>query len=215
YAEPPPPGLVPSCAEGGVLGVLPGIIGSIQAMETIKLVLGVGEPLIGRLVLFDALKLQFRELKLEKDPDCPVCGSHPTVTGLLEGAEPAGRDRRVGGERGSVAAALLGRTGGRPDGNRVDEGTAGLADREKGRRGDLPPCLFNPAVRPSRCAGCSIQTASLPVRLSARSAEGGTRTPTGLRPLRPERSGRKPVGVRVPPSALRAEGGTRTPTGLR
>jgi adenylyltransferase/sulfurtransferase len=96
YSEPPPPGLVPSCAEGGVLGVLPGIIGSIQAMETIKLILGVGEPLIGRLVLFDALKLQFRELKLEKDPDCPVCGRHPTVTQLIDyeafcgiGAEPS------------------------------------------------------------------------------------------------------------------------------
>jgi sulfur-carrier protein adenylyltransferase/sulfurtransferase len=96
YSEPPPPGLVPSCAEGGVLGVLPGIIGSIQAMETIKLILGVGEPLIGRLILFDALKFQFRELKLEKDPDCPVCGRNPTVTELLDyeafcgiGAEPA------------------------------------------------------------------------------------------------------------------------------
>src|SRR3989449_8114728 len=84
YSEPPPPGLVPWCAEGGVLGVLPGIIGSIQAMETIKLILGAGQPLIGRLVLFDALKLQFRELKLEKDPDCPVCGSHPTVTELID-----------------------------------------------------------------------------------------------------------------------------------
>src|SRR5258706_102096 len=96
YSEPPPPGLVPSCAEGGVLGVLPGIIGSIQAMETIKLILGAGQPLIGRLVLFDALKLQFRELKLEKDPDCPVCGAHPTVTELIDyqafcgiGAEPS------------------------------------------------------------------------------------------------------------------------------
>src|SRR5690349_15847809 len=96
YSEPPPPGLVPSCAEGGVLGVLPGIVGSIQAMETIKLILGVGESLIGRLVLFDALRLQFRELKLEKDPDCPVCGSHPTVTRLIDyeafcgiGAEPS------------------------------------------------------------------------------------------------------------------------------
>ncbi|MGH7673220.1 MAG: molybdopterin-synthase adenylyltransferase MoeB [Gemmatimonadales bacterium] len=96
YAEPPPPGLVPSCAEGGVLGVLPGIIGSIQALETLKLILGVGQPLIGRLVLFDALKLQFRELRLEKDPDCPVCGTHPTVRALIDyeafcgiGAEPA------------------------------------------------------------------------------------------------------------------------------
>jgi adenylyltransferase/sulfurtransferase len=96
YSEPPPPGLVPSCAEGGVLGVLPGIIGSIQALETIKLILGAGDPLIGRLVLFDALKLQFRELKLAKDPDCPVCGFHPTVTSLIDyqafcgvGAEPS------------------------------------------------------------------------------------------------------------------------------
>ncbi len=96
YAEPPPPGLVPSCAEGGVLGVLPGIIGSIQAMETIKLIVGAGEPLIGRLLLFDALRLEFRELKLEKDPDCPVCGRHPTVTELIDyeafcgiAAEPA------------------------------------------------------------------------------------------------------------------------------
>src|SRR2546427_1021412 len=96
FSEPPPPGLVPSCAEGGVLGGLPGIIGSIQAMETIKLILGAGQPLIGRLVLFDALKLQFRELKLEKDPDCPVCGAHPTVTELIDyqafcgiGAEPS------------------------------------------------------------------------------------------------------------------------------
>ncbi len=103
YSEPPPPGLVPSCAEGGVLGVLPGIIGSIQAMETIKLILGAGQPLIGRLVLFDALKLQFRELKLEKDPDCPVCGAHPTVTGLIDyeafcgiGAEPAYDGAEIG-----------------------------------------------------------------------------------------------------------------------
>ena len=84
YAEPPPPGLVPSCAEGGVLGVLPGIIGSVQAMETIKLIIGKGEPLIGRLLLFDALRLKFRELRLEKDPDCPVCGKHPTITSLID-----------------------------------------------------------------------------------------------------------------------------------
>jgi molybdopterin/thiamine biosynthesis adenylyltransferase/rhodanese-related sulfurtransferase/molybdopterin converting factor small subunit len=84
YPEPPPPGLVPSCAEGGVLGVLPGIIGTIQANETIKLILGIGEPLIGRFLIFDALRMKFRELKLRKDPDCPVCGTHPTVTKLID-----------------------------------------------------------------------------------------------------------------------------------
>jgi len=96
YSEPPPPGLVPSCAEGGVLGVLPGIIGSIQALETIKLILGAGDTLIGRLVLFDALKLKFRELRLRKDPECPLCGEHPTIHELIDyeafcgiGAAPA------------------------------------------------------------------------------------------------------------------------------
>ena len=84
YPEPPPPGLVPSCAEGGVLGVLPGIIGVIQATEAIKLILGAGEPLIGRFLIFDALRMKFRELKLKKDPDCPVCGTHPTVTELID-----------------------------------------------------------------------------------------------------------------------------------
>jgi molybdopterin/thiamine biosynthesis adenylyltransferase/rhodanese-related sulfurtransferase len=90
YPEPPPPGLVPSCAEGGVLGVLPGIIGSIQAMETIKLILGIGEPLVGRLLLFDALAMRFRELKLKKSPDCPVCGDHPTLTKLIDYEEFCG-----------------------------------------------------------------------------------------------------------------------------
>ena len=84
YPEPPPPGLVPSCAEGGVLGVLPGIIGVIQATEAIKLILGIGDPLIGRFLIYDALKMRFRELKLRKDPDCPVCGTHPTVTKLID-----------------------------------------------------------------------------------------------------------------------------------
>jgi molybdopterin/thiamine biosynthesis adenylyltransferase/rhodanese-related sulfurtransferase/molybdopterin converting factor small subunit len=84
YPEPPPPGLVPSCAEGGVLGVLPGIVGCIQANETLKLILGIGEPLIGRFLVFDALRMKFRELKLRKDPDCPVCGTHPTVTALID-----------------------------------------------------------------------------------------------------------------------------------
>lgn len=84
YPEPPPPGLVPSCAEGGVLGILPGLLGVIQATEVIKLILGNGEPLIGRLLLVDSLNMKFRELKLRKNPDCPVCGTHPTVTKLID-----------------------------------------------------------------------------------------------------------------------------------
>ena len=84
YPEPPPPGLVPSCAEGGVLGVLPGIIGTIQATEAIKLIMGIGEPLVGRFLIYDALRMRFRELKLKKDPDCPVCGTHPTVRELID-----------------------------------------------------------------------------------------------------------------------------------
>jgi adenylyltransferase/sulfurtransferase len=84
YPEPPPPGLVPSCAEGGVLGVLPGIVGNLQALETIKLILSEGDPLIGRLILFDALKMSFRELKLRKDPECVLCGKNATSKELID-----------------------------------------------------------------------------------------------------------------------------------
>lgn len=84
YPEPPPPGLVPSCQEAGVLGVLPGIIGTIQAVETLKLILGKGEPLIGRLLLFDALTMEFREVRLKRDADCPICGERPTITALMD-----------------------------------------------------------------------------------------------------------------------------------
>ena len=105
YPEPPPPGLVPSCAEGGVLGILPGPIGLIQATEAVKLILGIGEPLIGRLLLYDALAMRFRELKLRKNPECPVCGEHPTITQLIDyhqfcgvpqpSAQPAAQETKV------------------------------------------------------------------------------------------------------------------------
>jgi sulfur-carrier protein adenylyltransferase/sulfurtransferase len=95
FPEPPPPGLVPSCAEGGVLGVLPGIIGALQANEVIKLIVGIGEPLIGRLVLFDALALKFRELRLKKNPDCPLCSAHPTLTQLIDYEQFCGLGRGV------------------------------------------------------------------------------------------------------------------------
>ncbi len=84
YPEPPPPGLVPSCAEGGVLGILPGVVGTIQATEAVKLIMGVGEPLVGRFLVYDALRMRFRELKLRRDPDCPVCGDNPSVTALID-----------------------------------------------------------------------------------------------------------------------------------
>ena len=84
YPEPPPPGLVPSCAEGGVLGVLPGLVGLIQATETVKLILGVGQPLVGRLLLYDALGMRFRELKIRRDAECPVCGERPTIRELID-----------------------------------------------------------------------------------------------------------------------------------
>ncbi|MEO8098383.1 MAG: molybdopterin-synthase adenylyltransferase MoeB [Acidobacteriota bacterium] len=104
YPEPPPPGLVPSCAEGGVLGILPGIIGLIQATEAIKLILGVGEPLVGRLVLYDALAMRFRELKLRRNPECPVCGDNPTVTKLIDYEQFCGLPQHEGPAAAEVNA---------------------------------------------------------------------------------------------------------------
>jgi sulfur-carrier protein adenylyltransferase/sulfurtransferase len=102
YPEPPPPGLVPSCAEGGVLGILPGLVGVIQATEVIKLILGQGDPLIGRLLLVDALGMKFRELKLRKNPDCPACGTHRTITKLIDYNQFCG----IRGEEKPVDAAI-------------------------------------------------------------------------------------------------------------
>jgi molybdopterin/thiamine biosynthesis adenylyltransferase/rhodanese-related sulfurtransferase len=102
YPEPPPPGLVPSCAEGGVLGILPGLVGIIQATEAIKLILGKGQPLIGRVLLVDAMGMKFRELKLRKNPDCPVCGTHPKVTKLIDYQQFCG----IRGEEAPVSTSV-------------------------------------------------------------------------------------------------------------
>src|SRR6476620_9348511 len=112
YPEPPPPGLVPSCAEGGVLGVLPGVIGCIQATETLKLIIWAGEPLIGRFLIFDALRMKFRELKVRKDPDCPVCGTHPTVTKLIDyeqfcGVQSSTQEAPMSGSTTEISAVDL------------------------------------------------------------------------------------------------------------
>ena len=95
YPEPPPPGLVPSCAEGGVLGILPGMIGVIQATETVKLIMGIGESLVGRLVRYDALEMRFREYKVRRDPECPVCGDHPTIKKLIDYQQFCGIPQQV------------------------------------------------------------------------------------------------------------------------
>lgn len=103
YPEPPPPGLVPSCAEGGVLGVLPGILGTLQAMEALKLILGIGQPLKNRVLLFDALQMRFRELKLRKSPDCPICGPHRTIHKLIDYQEFCG----IRGAEAAPAASAM------------------------------------------------------------------------------------------------------------
>lgn len=107
FAEPPPPEMVPNCAEGGVLGVLPGIVGCIQAAEALKLLLGAGEPLVGRLLLFDAMRMRFREMRLRRDPACPACGENPTIHELIDyerfcGVAPAeaGKETGMGDEQG-------------------------------------------------------------------------------------------------------------------
>ncbi len=104
YPEPPPPDLVPNCAEGGVLGILPGVIGVIQATETVKLILGIGKPLLGRLMLYDALDMTFREMKVRKNPRCPICGPNPTITGLIDYEEFCG----VRGVEAAPTGASLG-----------------------------------------------------------------------------------------------------------
>ncbi len=107
FAEPPPPDLVPNCAEAGVLGVLPGIVGSLQALEAIKWILGVGEPLIGRLLLVDALRLQFRELSVQRDPACAVCGDSPSVTELIDYEAYCGSGQHAEGDRPELAVEEL------------------------------------------------------------------------------------------------------------
>jgi sulfur-carrier protein adenylyltransferase/sulfurtransferase len=167
FPEPPPPGLVPSCAEGGVLGVLPGIVGSLQALEVVKLVLGAGESLVGRLVLFDALSLQFRELKVEKDPRCPMCGEAPTIRALIDYEE------FCGGTRGQepVIESETPRQRARADAIEVEELHARLATGEPVRLIDVRE-PFETAI--ARIAGGElIPLGDLPARLSTLDPDAG------------------------------------------
>jgi len=150
HPEPPPPGLVPNCAEAGVLGVLPGIIGIIQATEAIKLLTGIGEPLIGRFVIYDALRMRFRELKLRKDPECAMCGEHPTIRELIgyEGYCDAGRQTPA---PAGVAAGFS-----RP-GNPMDITVRELKERMD--RGEAPRVID--VREPYEHAICSIPGAEL------------------------------------------------------
>jgi sulfur-carrier protein adenylyltransferase/sulfurtransferase len=136
YPEPPPPGLVPSCAEGGVLGVLPGVVGTIQATEAIKLIIQSGDPLIGRLLLFDALQMRFRALKLQKDRECPVCGDNPTVTKLIDyelfcGITPAVK----AADKGTIAPELEATVDDLKE--RLDKGDVFLLDVREPREYDI------------------------------------------------------------------------------
>jgi len=151
YPEPPPPGLVPSCAEGGVLGILPGVIGAIQATEVVKLVLGEGEPLVGRLLLYDALAMTFREMRVRRDPECPVCGDHPTIRELRDTEDFCG-----------VAAPA-------PDAVQHDIRPREL--RERLHRGD--PILLLDVRNPEEFAICRLEGAELvPVHLLPERWEG-------------------------------------------
>lgn len=123
HPEPPPAGLVPSCAEAGVLGVLPGVIGTIQATEALKLILGIGAPLVGRFLVYDALTMRFRDLKLPKDPDCPVCGVHPTITELRESdgycSTEQGDNRHASQTKGTTSEMTVRELKARMDGGRA------------------------------------------------------------------------------------------------
>ena len=158
YPEPPPPGLVPSCAEGGVLGVLPGVIGTIQATEALKLILGAGSTLVGRLLLYDAWSMKFRELKLRRDPACPICGDHPSIKGLIDYEEFCGIPQAAAT---SAAAPGVPETTVEELKARIDAQGAVLPARRAraARIPDQPHCGLDadsarPAAQPSRRAAC-------------------------------------------------------------
>ena len=134
YPEPPPPGMVPSCAEGGVLGILPGVVGTIQAVEAIKTILGKGESLVGRLLLFDALNMNFRELKLKKNPNCPICGQHATIKSLIDYEAFCGLDQTKSlGEENEITVTELKKL--------MDTGSVNLIDVREPQEYDI--CKIN------------------------------------------------------------------------
>ena len=183
YPEPPPPGLVPSCAEGGVLGVLPGIIGTIQATEAIKLIIGAGEPLVGRLLLFDALRMTFRTLTLRRDPECPVCGDHPTVRELIDYEQFCGITPEAAHQTDASTTAA-------PDAQSGDDETAtGLAARVREGR----PVWILDVREPREFEICRIP--------------GSTLIPLGDLP---KRLGEIPQGAGAPEVVVHCKSGVRS-----
>jgi adenylyltransferase/sulfurtransferase len=186
YPEPPPPGLVPSCAEGGVLGILPGAIGVVQATEAVKLILGIGEPLIGRLMLYDALGMSFREMKLRKDPGCPICGENPTVTELIDYEEFCGI----------------------PQANAVaqENGVPEITVKElKQKMDDGEPSTFSTCASRTSTRSPTSASSSCPWASFRGASRSSTRTRTSPSTARPA------VGARRPSSSCRTPGsGTST-----
>ena len=210
YPEPPPPGLVPSCAEGGVLGILPGTIGLIQATETVKLILGIGRPLVGRLLLYDALDMRFREVKLRKNPECPICGEHPTITKLIDYHQFCGVPRPQAGEPGPGDEARRRRN--RCHGSQAEAGsrrpvpadrrsrTARAPDREH-PRGEVDPPRGVPQAR-GRVGSRARDRHPLQERSAQRQ---GLRHPARSRlPARPQHEGRH-SGLERPGGPQRAK----------
>ena len=184
HPEPPPPDLVPSCAEAGVLGVLPGVIGTIQATEAIKLILGIGDPLVGRFLVYDALKMRFRELRLPKDPDCPICGANPSITTLQESGAFCARngDSPRFADTGNGDSPRFADTGNGDSPRFADTGNGDSPRFADTRNGDSP--RFGMTVRELKAR---MDAGTTPVIVDVRESGRGRDLPAAGQPPHPPR----------------------------